>query len=140
MKVANIPKSTKPVIVIMSTSIVSDSQISGANMKRPESRLDAVADIQLQSCGAGAHPFNFAKRSTINAGLLTLVTLKIHGIVRGYFGCAKDIIIARQTSEIPFAIHGLFQCFFADFVFFFRHIVTREAGEPLEVRTLLSYL
>jgi hypothetical protein len=57
--------------------------------------LDAVADIQLRSCGAGAHPFNLIKRPTIRAGLLTFVTLKIHGRARGYFSFAKGFTVTR---------------------------------------------
>ena len=69
-------------------------------------RLDSVDNIQFNSCGAGAHPFNLVKRLTIRAGLLTFVTLKIRGIVRGYFGYAKAFTVAGQTSEILFALDG----------------------------------
>jgi hypothetical protein len=96
-------------------------------------RLDAVTGIKFQPSWAGAHLLNLVKRSTISAGLLLFSTPKIHRIVSGYFGYAKDFTVTRQTSEIFFTMDGLFQCYFANFVFFFRHIVTREAGDPYEV-------
>jgi hypothetical protein len=103
-----------------------------------EGGLDTVAEIQLSSCRAYAHPFNLIKRLTIRAGLFTFATLKIYEPARGYFGFTKACTIARQTSEIPFAIHGLFQCFFADFVFFFRHISNRKGAESFRCRSVYT--
>jgi hypothetical protein len=97
--------------------------------------LDAVTGIKFQPSGAGAHAFNFVERSTIFAGQAGVFTFDVHGIARGELASAQVFVSTVQTTKVIRALGGLFQCFFADFVFFFRHISNRKGAESFRCRS-----
>ena len=68
--------------------------ITKSAKEKARERLDAVSDIQFDSCRAGAHLFELLKRPAIRAGLLPFFTLNIRGVVRGYFCHAKAFTVA----------------------------------------------
>jgi hypothetical protein len=45
-------------------------------------------------------------------------TFDIHSIARGELASAQVFVSTVQTTKVIRALGGLFQCFFADFVFF----------------------
>jgi hypothetical protein len=102
----------------------------GRGKEKAGGGLDAVAFIQFNACRAGAETLYPFKRFTVFAVALSFRTHCDNNIGPDCIEDLTDIfLVPRQTVETVTAV-STFQNFFADFVFFFRHIGTREAGEP----------